>query len=62
MSQIGQRNIAAVGGAIDDLAGAGTDVGDRRVVVEPRAPRIVAQGGDLFAACRGATTSQSPAA
>ena len=52
---IEERDVAAVGGAEDDLAGAGADRGDRRVVVEPRAPRVVAQLGDLLAVCRGAT-------
>ena len=61
-SQIGQRDVAAIGRAENDLAGAGANVGDRRVIVEPRSPRIVAELGDLLAACRGATTSQSPAA
>ena len=53
--QIRQRHVAAILQAVRNLAGPRADRADRRVVVEPRAPRIVAQLGDasqLFATGR----------
>ncbi len=42
-----ERDFAAVGGAEVDLA-VGADGGDRRVVVEPRSPGVVAELGDFL--------------
>ena len=58
--QIGQRNLPPILQRETNFVRPPANVGDRRVIVEPRAPRIATHLGDPFAAFRGAMIPNRP--